>query len=82
MYPLYWTKPVEGVFLCVTAMNLKENVLNFISKVFGQKHQKELVCEDFATKLWTGRELRLHVDQKLCSIRIITKHGLQKNVTN
>lgn len=26
VYPLYWTKPVEGDFLCVTVMNLKENV--------------------------------------------------------
>ena len=50
VYPLYWTKPVEGVFLCVTVMNLKLNALNFIEKAFGQKHRKVLKKLVFETK--------------------------------
>ena len=42
MYPLYWTKPVEGDFLCATAMNSKESVLICIVKDVGQIRPKEL----------------------------------------
>jgi len=64
MYPLYWTKPVEGVFLCVTVMNLRETVLSFIARADGQKHRKEQVKKDFAIKLCNGQELSVHVDRK------------------
>ncbi len=50
MYPPYWTKPVEGDFLCVTVMNSKENVLNFTVKGVGQILPKELKKLIFESK--------------------------------
>ena len=78
MYPLYWTKPVEGVFLCITVMNLKENVSSYIDKVFGQKHLTVLNKRSLETPYGDGCGLKIPVEQMRCVIKIKTKCGLQK----
>ena len=65
MYPLYWTKPVEGVFLCAIVMNLKESVLNCIEKAFGLKRQMVSQPKASIPKFGNGLRLKKNADLKL-----------------
>ena len=83
MYPLYWTKPVEGDFLCATVMNSKETVLICIVKDVGQRHQKvSIIKKTSVIRFVDGFAWKMLADQKVYGIKNIIKIGLPKNDMN
>jgi len=64
MYPLYWTKPVKGVFLCVTVMSLRKCVLICTEKVCIQKLQKDYRIFVFAKLFAFGSEWKKNMVRK------------------
>ena len=55
---------VEGVFLCVTAMNLRKSVLKCIGLVSDKKHQRDVSSKDSEKQFVNGFVCKMQMVRK------------------